>query len=255
MKKTGKVSIKVTAVLLLFLIFSGCEDSGDSGETLNLNTGGQAGSMARFAVSNNSLYIVDQQDLLVFDITDATNPESKGSVNVGFGIETVFPYGNNLFIGSTTGMHIYDVTAPTNPVKLSVYEHVTACDPVVVQGNYAYVTIRNGMACRFGQNLLDVVDISDLRAPREVASYAMHNPHGLGIDGNSLFVTEGDQGLKTFDATDPVNLVLSSEITEFHGYDVIPNNGNLIIVGNDGLYQYDYSGPGDMTFLSKIAVQ
>ena len=252
MKKTNNILVRSMAVLLLSVIFYGCSDSSESA---GIDGTGQAGSMARFAVSNNNLYIVDHQDLLFFDISDATNPESRGSVNIGFGIETIFPYGSSLFIGSTTGMHIYDISAPTDPRKLSVYSHVTACDPVVVQDNYAYVTIRNGVDCRFGQNLLDVIDISDLRNPFAVSSYPMHNPHGLGIDGTSLFVTEGDQGIKTYDATDPFNLVLKEEITDFHGYDVIPNNGNLIIVGMDGLYQYNYSDTDNLTFLSKIAVQ
>lgn len=253
MKKKDNILYQLIGAAILLLIFSGCENS--SSESIGPDGSGQAGSMARFAVSNNNLYIVDSQDLLFFDISDATNPESVGSVNIGFGIETIFPYRNNLFIGSTTGMHIYDISTPTNPVKLSVYSHVTACDPVVVQDNYAYVTIRNGVDCRFGQNLLDVVDISNLREPREIGSYAMHNPHGLGIDGSSLFVTEGDQGLKIFDASNPFDLVFEDEINDFHGYDVIPNNGNLIVIGKDGLYQYDYSNPESMTFLSKIAVQ
>lgn len=252
MKKMNKTLFAIIAIGLLSLAFSGCEESNDS---MRLDSAGQAGSMARFAISKNNLYIVDNQNLLFFDIADATNPEPKGRVNIGFGIETIFPYRNNLFIGSTTGMHIYDISTPTNPLKLSVYRHVTACDPVVVQDNYAYVTIRDGVECRFGENQLDVVDISNLREPRAVSTYLMYNPHGLGIDGMSLFVTEGEQGLKIIDASDPFNLVFRFEINSFHGYDVIPNNGHLIVIGKDGLYQYDYSNPDDMTFLSKISVQ
>ena len=252
MKKTNKILFNTIFSGLLLLIFVSCEDSNES---MSLATTGQAGSMARFAISNNNLYIVDNQNLLFFDITNADDPVAKGSVSIGFGIETIFPYNSNLFIGSTTGMHIYDISEPTKPVQLSVYRHVTACDPVVVQGDYAYVTIRDGVDCRFGENLLDVVDISNLREPRVVSSYPMYNPHGLGIDGASLFVTEGSQGLRTFDASDPRNLVFKYEINAFHGFDVIPNNGNLIVIGRDGLYQYEYSTPDDMTFLSKITIQ
>lgn len=252
-KRKNKTSTILPGFFLALLMFAGCEDSNT--ESARLDSSGQAGSMARFAVSGNNLYIVDNENLHLFDITDATDPSPAGTVGIGFGIETIFPYRNNLFIGSTTGMHIYDISTPANPTKLSVYRHVTACDPVVVQDDYAYVTIRDGVDCRFGSNLLDVVDISDLRTPRAVGSYDMYNPHGLGIDGTSLFVTEGDQGLKIFDAGDPFNLVLKRQIEDFHGYDVIPDNGNLILIGNDGLYQYAYDGPGNMAFLSKITVQ
>ena len=250
-KKYNKTN-KLPIILALVLCCFACEDNG---ELFNAETSGQAGSLARFAVSGNNLYVVDDNDLKFFDITDPTNPGSEGYINIGFGIETIFPRGNNLFIGSRTGMHIYDISTPTNPTKLSVYRHVTACDPVVVQGNYAYVTIRDGVDCRFGENLLDVVDISNLVDPQVVASYPMYNPHGLSIDGPSLFVCEGEQGLRTIDAGDPLNLVFKEEVTGFHGYDVITNNGNLIVIGNDGLYQYHYSNAEKISFLSKITVE
>ena len=37
------------------------------------------------------------------------------------------------------------------------------------------------------------------------------------------------------------------------GYDVIPMNGNLILIGDDGLYQYDYTNLNDIQLMSMIA--
>jgi len=36
-------------------------------------------------------------------------------------------------------------------------------------------------------------------------------------------------------------------------YDVIPINGNLLVIGEDGFYQYDYTG-NQMILLSKISI-
>ena len=52
-----------------------------------------------------------------------------------------------------------------------------------------------------------------------------------------------DNGLKVFDATMPSmveNRFLFST-TDFMGFDLIPYNGLLLVIGGDGLYQYKYS--------------
>ena len=39
---------------------------------------------------------------------------------------------------------------------------MTSCDPVVVQGDYAFVTLRGGTECQGFSNQLDIIDISTL---------------------------------------------------------------------------------------------
>ena len=239
-------------VLLLVVLsaLSGCSDSkADMAPSANNGVGG---SMARFAIMDNYLYTVSNSTMKVFDISQAQQPRQVNSVKLGLNIETIFPYNNMLFIGSRTGMHIYDNANPTQPVFLSQYQHVQSCDPVVVQGSYAYVTLRDGTDCRFGQNLLDVINIANPRVPVRERTFPMLNPHGLGIDGNVLFVCEGDHGLKVFDATDPVNLVEKQFIKGVRTYDVIPYNKVMLVVGKDGLMQYDYSDANNPRLLSMI---
>lgn len=240
-------------VLLMAVLVSlgGCESSAKS-DVAPTGNNGTGGSLARFAVVDNHLYTVSNSHLKVFDISQAQLPRQVNNVSLGLNIETLFPYKGMLFIGSRTGMHIYDNSNPVQPVLLSQYQHVQSCDPVVVQGNYAYVTLRDGTECRFGQNLLDVINIADPRAPRLERTFQMLNPHGLGIDGNTLFVCEGDHGLKVFDATHPVDLVETQFIKNIRTYDVIPRNKVLLVVGKDGLFQYDYSDARNLRLLSTI---
>ena len=153
-------------------------------------------------------------------------------------------------------MHIYDNAIPTEPVYISSFLHVTTCDPVVVNDQYAYVTLRSGNACNGFTNQLDVINIENLNNPYLVKSYSMQNPHGLGLDGQTLFITEGEFGLKVFDATDPntIDANLIKQFQDIHGYDVIPNNGVLMMIGDDGLYQYDYRDIENIELLSVIPV-
>ena len=218
---------------------------------------GVGGSMARFTISGDYMYTLDASTLQTFDITTIDAPASVSSISVGWGMETLFPYGDHLFMGAQAGMHIYSIETPDQPSAVSVYEHINSCDPVVVQDNYAYVTLRSGNECNGFTNQLEVIDISDLENPRLVNTVAMSNPHGLGIDGSCLFVCEGDFGLKLFDATD-VSTIADNMLHHFdniHALDVIPFNNVLMMIGNDGLKQYSYNcETGQMDLISIIDI-
>ncbi|QMU31666.1 hypothetical protein HUW48_22800 [Adhaeribacter radiodurans] len=220
---------------------------------------GKGGSMARFTINGNYLYTVGSSKMDVFNLTDSNNPQQETSVVLGGGIETIFPYQNKLFIGSNAGMLIYSLANPAAPTYLSSYSHLRACDPVVVEGNYAYVTLRtnsNSWCGSSNTNQLDVVDISNITTPQIYKTYPMQNPHGLGIDKNLLFICEGNYGLKVFDATNP-GYIQNNQLTHLqnlHAFDVIPLGKNLLVIGEDGFRQYDYSNPKNLKFLSKIPV-
>lgn len=220
---------------------------------------GTGGSMARFTISGNYLYAINPNVMRVFDISSPADPQAGTLVQMGNGIETVFPYQDKLFIGSMSGMLIYDIRDGAQPAYLGGYSHITRCDPVVVSGNYAYVTLRSnpgGMCGAGNSNQLDVVDISNPRAPQLKRTFPMQHPYGLGIDRNTLFVCEGDYGLKVFDAQDPL-VVGNKQLAHFQHinlFDVIPLGNTLLAVGSDGLYQYDYGDVKNIRFLSKIPV-
>lgn len=217
---------------------------------------GIGGSMARFTLYDQYLYTIDNQHMQLFDISVAAKPVAGSQVNLGWNIETIFPYGDKLFIGSQTGMHIYDNANPASPVHISTFAHVQSCDPVVVEGKYAYVTLRSGTTCNRAANQLDVIDISDLATPTLVKSYVMDNPHGLGIDKGTLFVCDGNAGLKVYDASNPLTINLRQLSAQpGHSFDVIPHNNVAIVTGEDGIYQYDYSDPEKLKLLSKIALK
>jgi hypothetical protein len=217
---------------------------------------GTGGSMARFIIYRDILYSIDVTDLHMFDISDELDPVTVGSQNIGWNIETVFITRDHLFIGSMQGMYIYDLADPVLPDHVSTYWHVTSCDPVVVEENYAYITLRTGNRCQTDVNRLEIVDVKDLSNPVLLKSYPMYNPHGLGIDQGTLFVCDGDEGLKIYDATDPFLLKANmlAHFEEINTFDVIPVNGILIMIGKDGLYQYDYSDLEDISLLSMIPI-
>ncbi len=225
-----------------------------------INDGGSSGtggSMARFTIAKEHLYVVGSSELQDYDLKNRANPVKGSKISLGFGIETIFPYKNQLYIGSQTGMYIYDVTKPEAPEKLSFYQHVRACDPVVVQNDVAYVTLRNNSSfCGGTQNVLDAIDVADPRFPKIIKSYPMTGPYGLGVDGQRIFVCEGKNGLRILDLSrGPSNITQTQEFKNVDAFDVIPLNGTLMLVGQGGLLQYDYSGGKDLKLISKISVK
>ncbi len=241
------------------IVQSNCQEPILEFDNSGSSPSGIAGSLARFVITQNYLYTLNGDNLKPYSIINPIFPEVENEIELGWGIETLFPYNNNLFIGSQRGMHIYNLDVPNAPKFISTYEHITSCDPVVVSENTAYVTLRNGTNCRNGVNELHLIDISDLENPLLINTESMINPYGLGVDSKNrnktLFVCDGDAGLKVLNVTNPLNVEQIAADTSINGYDVIAHNDILMMIGKDGLYQYNYQNPQNLQLLSVIPTE
>lgn len=246
--KYKEITYRIVLLILSFTLIISCSKESTIMQTDS--SSGVGGSTARFTISNGHLYTVDNTNLKVFDISSAENPQYIKDLSIGFGIETIFPQGNNLFLGSRTGMTIYDISIPSSPQYVSNFSHIYSCDPVVVEGNYAYITLSIENTCSRGTNELQVIDISNLLNPSLVKIYPMSKPKGLGIDNGTLFIC--DNGLNVYNASDVNNIRLLQSF-DISANDVIPYNGKLLVIGDNGFYQYDYSN-NQITLLSSLEV-
>jgi hypothetical protein len=219
---------------------------------------GVGGSMASFTIVGNYLYVIDETNMDIFDVTDATIPAFVKVQELGWQIETIFPYEDYLFIGSQAGMFIYDNSDPANPVHVADFIHAQACDPVVVEGTTAYITLRDGSTCQNFTNQLDVVDISNIYNPQLLKSYPMHNPHGLAVRNDILYICDGDDGLKVYDAEDKYRIDENqlSHVKDINMFDAISLNPNhLLLIGADGFFQYNSADPANLQLLSHINIE
>ena len=226
-------------------------NAGSSGS----NSTGINGSMSRFSIYNDHLYSVINNYLNVFDLKGNKPVKSGADFYIGRNVETIFSYKDNMFMGTPTGMLIYSVKDPLKPVFQSSLSHVYGCDPVVVENDLAYVTVHSGNLCGQSSNELFIVDISNIKSPKQLVSYTMTNPKGLGIDNGKLFLC--DDGLKIYKVTDP-QTIMSNQLAHYsgmNGYDVIPQNNILLMIASDGLYQYNYSDLNNIRQISKIPIE
>lgn len=241
----------LAAVLALALGACNSNDAASPASADQAAGDGKGGSLARFTVLNNTLYVVDNQSLRLFDLATPSAPARGQVIPLNLGIETIYPRAPYLFLGTQRGMYIFDASMPAQPQQVAYYEHVMSCDPVVVDERFAYVTLRDGRTCGGGPNQLQVIDLTNLRAPRLAQTYPMQHPMGLGVDSTLLFVCDKDK-LKVF-GTKNAPTLQTLQTFDVNVSDVIPHRGQLLAIGPDGLHQYRYRN-GVLTPLSVLPI-
>jgi hypothetical protein len=237
----------------LLIVFSQCSKESNS---LAAGPGGNGagGSTARFTIVGNYLYVVDHTSLKSFNISNPNTPVYKTKTQIGINIETIFPYQDKLFIGSSSTMYIYSLTDPEKPVQLARAEYTIrmACDPVVARDSVAYATLRGSGPCGGSQSALVVFNIKNMSSPQQVGTIMLSSPYGLGMKNNALYVCEGAGGLRVFDITNAYNPLSAGAISNKTFYDVIPYGNILIGQTSTGFVLYDISNPLQPVFQAEI---
>jgi hypothetical protein len=195
---------------------------------------GTGGSTSRFAIYNNQyLYVLkDGQVIKGFDLTTPTNPQPIASAAYipNSDAETLFPYEHFLFVGASTGVYIYDLQNPASPKYVSQMIHVRAWDPVVVQSNIAYVTLRN--ADQYPWDRLEIIGLNDFTNMTVLSITPMSYPQGLAVRGKYAYVCDTYNGLEICNVSNPQVVTRFNFNIGFVSYDAITYNDLLIITGD-----------------------
>ncbi len=218
------------------------------------NSNNNIGSVNRVTHHDDHVYVVSRSSLVVYE--DKGDFQLLNRLPMGWDMETVYPMGDKLFIGARSSVEIVNISVPSEPYTESSFWHATSCDPVLpVSGTTAYVTLRTGdfSECPGDESALIVLDVTGNWGATAVQTINMESPYGLTKIGDELFVGEGANGLKIFDASNERNLKLKKFEEGFAAYDVLPHPSNdriLLIAGPNGLSQYRISEEFDL--VSKV---
>ena len=232
------------------------DDSSTAAEALT-------GSYTRVLAVGDFLYAVDTRAVITYDLSDRDNPVEVDRTDVGLAVETIYHLNGNLFIGSREAMFTYTIADDGRPVRRGQFDYtrVTAgvqpCDPVVADESTAYATLytigEDDVCGRRGDvQMLVVMDIRDLDNPSLITTYGVTTPRGLSLDGDLLFVCNDRSGVTVLDVSDPANPTEVNRQRGLMAWDVIADDGLLIVVGTDEVVQYDYSDPTRLVELSRL---
>lgn len=243
-------------VFLLLLFFSGCsKDQNMSFED------GQSGSITRFVVHNDYMYVLNLNEVKTFSLSNPDNPQLVNVLTTDYGLETIIIYDETIFIGSTNALYILGIDQPGNPVLLSKSERGTilleGCDPVVVKDNFAFSTIKiiNNVCGNINANsALVVYNVEDKLNPVFIGQYPLNQPNGLGYKGDYLLVCdEGSQLMEVFDISNPYEVVLTDySFGVSDPVDIIIKGEQAIISSKKEFQFYDISDIADIRPLGVI---
>ncbi len=249
--------MKVRHLVILLLLFAiACNKDGNHQSTAYDNAGGKSGtggSLARFIVVGNYLYLADQAELKVFDLSENGIPKEKEPVYVGWGIETIFSQGDNLFLGSSTGMFIFSLVDPARPALAGQAQHLRSCDPVVANDTVAFVTLRGGSPCGPATEGLYTYDITDSSNPELQTIFELSSPAGLALNQTVLYVCRKEMGLSVLDVSNAKAPKLLLTITNASFEDAIVYDTLLICYVSNGIRLYDISKPAYPVFINEVA--
>jgi hypothetical protein len=244
-----KLSNAIYFSLFAIMLFS-CEKTSDS---KSANSTGVGGSLAKFTIVGNYLYAVSSHFLYTVDISDAAQPVKVDESPLNFDMETIYPYKNNLFIGSKTGLYIYSLDNPAKPVLKGEAKHGRSCDPVVANDSVSYSTLKGNSYCGPAESGLYVYDVKNLDRPELKKTIPIVEPIGLGMADSALYVSCANEGLKVYTIVNPFSPVERQTIAGYYFIDLIPYNDLLIGWVSNGIALYDISNRLKPVFIKHIA--
>ena len=214
-----------------------------------ISNGTTVGTANRIAIADESMFLINRAQMFSFDIAGDQISEHKNYSFMdyfGWQMETIFAQDDLLYIGSQNGMSIHRLASSSIEWEGEFF-HPIGCDPVlpIEEEGIAYLTVRGGDECNGNINSLNVLDVSNSRNPFLIQEIEMTSPFGLSLIGDILYVGEGNNGLRTFDASNRSALSEISYNRDISAYDIIahPTRMDVILLASEsGLVQYGVDG-------------
>jgi hypothetical protein len=150
-------------------------------------------------LAGNYAYVADNDaGVLVFDITDPTNPLLKGSINTPSYAYQVKVQGNYAYVAAhSAGMRVLDISNPANPTEIGSYfvSGYNFFDGIAVRGNYAYIAFEDGFL---------IIDITNPASPTKAGMWYgdISNFNCVTLNGDYAYVSHGSTS-QIFDISVP----------------------------------------------------
>jgi PKD repeat protein len=181
------------------------------------------GNFKDVVISGNYAYVGENQDLVIFDISDAANPLEVGRIGTSYDVDEVATSGDLVYVIARNKLVIVDVTDPSEPIIEGNYNPIAfpyVCD-IEVSGNYAYVV------CTSGDFFIE--DISNPSSPILKGSIDdLGQLNNVVISGNYAYIS-------TYSGVDGVDISVPSSPSEI-GYYGVPEYTQDVYISEKYMY-------------------
>ena len=194
-----------------------------------------AGRTCDLVKSGNMVYSIGDGKFVVTDVSDPTAPKVLGSLsNLGQTRQIALCEGGTdvMVTARGYGAYLIDASNPVAPRIRAVYDSLEMATGISIQGDYAYISNR-----QYG---VEVVDISDLDAPRYVRTVLTGEVQSAQVvDGVLYCGIWGGCRVDMYDMTVPEPVLLGSAPLKGRGDGlfVVKEEGRVLLYAATGHHQ------------------
>ena len=170
------------------------------------------GGLTHIEARGNLAYIINNNGLHVWDVSNNSNPFLLGSIGTEPFPEDLYVVGKYAFVSNNSyGLKIFDVQNPSSPVLVGSFDTYSAAVESVIKDNIAYVT--------YSSDGLLMIDISNLEYPVLIGKYENSSyTYDLRLRDSLAFLTCWEEGFKIVDVSDPATPSLVSVLSGFNAW-------------------------------------
>lgn len=211
-----------------------------------------------FAEYRDLLFVNTFNSLYTIRLSEKEPTKNDEVANSYFFCESIFTYKDFLFLRSPTSTYITPSKLPINHDQIVYTNNINLESYIDISNDLLFSTYTQHKylsSVHSQTHQLLVYDISNGNISDEIASYALTSPKGLAIENEILFIC--DDGLKVFQVqqTGELTIDLLTHYKTIHGgKPTFLGKNTLLLIADDGLYQYDYSNLKEIKLLSKLSV-
>jgi hypothetical protein len=192
------------------------------------------------AISNNLLYIVDRDQLYLFNVSNPANPSFFGSYPSLTDPKGISIAGDYAYIADgENGLRVLDIQNPANISEAGSLDTPDDLTDLVLSGDYAYLADAS--------QGLRVVDIRQPASPAEAGSFVPAGySAGVAIAGHHAYLSAGWNGLRIINVSNPGTPTEVGFYDEIIGHALAATEGIAYVVASQfaaTLQQLDVTDP------------
>ncbi len=208
----------------------------------------------QLTISGNYAYILSQENnkqLVIYDISNISNPVLKSSVNLQCVAYSIKIKGNYAYVGdSCSKLTVYDISDLSNVNRVASINVGSWVPDLEIYANYVYLLDPNNTQVK-------IYDITNPLSPNNLGSFSTNSPdYHIQVSGSSAYIyNDNVDNINIYDLTNPTAPALVGQIPS-QGNNKVKLSGSLLYLADASatLSIYDISVPSNPTLINQSSL-